>query len=358
MKDVYEKNGIPDNAPSPETVQVPGPGNEQDDDRFRRGVHIAAFLSALLILLGLAGMWLKSKEVPISATITAVGPVTSRTARNRRHGSTRTITTAPLTVRFEDGGETREEIITFRLRSVWIVPKPGQTAQVTKNPFGVYVASPDSDLESVSFVLIILGGLVLVISLIMLRSMASAEREKLLRSAEIAREGPKPPIARSAQVTDRVTLQPNGLYSWYGNMDNTYYRNEQYKGLKLMAGILLTIMAVLAVALQSLEYMLLVAGIFGFVFLLTLLIINLTVRGEGVTRELYTMCDEWIKAGSGKSSSFFTFSKARQVTFLPRYVELRGRVKTLRVYVPAEDMPFVHDYIRSRLLPGTDIAEP
>lgn len=358
MKHVYEKNGIPENASAPGTTPVPSPGNENEDDRFRRGVHIAAFLGALLVLLGLAGLWLKSQEVPIPATITAVGPVTSRTRRNRRHGSSRTITTAPLTVRFEDGGETREETITFRLQSWWSVPKPGQTAHVAKNPFGVYVASPDSDLESISFVLIILGGMVLVVSLVMLRSMASAERESLLRSAEIAREGPKPPIARSEQVTDRVTLQPNGLYSWYGNMDNAYYRNQQYNGLKLLIAILLAIMGVFAVLLRSWEYMLLVAGIFGFVILLTLLIINLTVHGEGVTREIYAMCDEWVRAGTGKASSFFTFSKALQVTFLPRYVELRGRVKTLRIYVPAEDMSFVQDYIRSRLLPGTDIVEP
>ena len=187
----------------------------------------------------------------------------------------------------------------------------------------------------------------------LLRGMSNAKREDLLRSAELAREEPKSPIARSDQVTDRVTLQPGGFYSWYGNMDNAYYRNEQYNGLKLLTGILLAIMVILAVLVQSWESMLLVAGIFGFVLLLTLGIIHLTVHGEGVTRELYTMCDKWVRTGSGRTSSYFTFSKARQVTFLPRYVELRGRVKTLRIYAPAEDMPFVQDYIRSRLLPGT-----
>ncbi|MBQ8072589.1 MAG: hypothetical protein IJ231_02380 [Clostridia bacterium] len=162
----------------------------------------------------------------------------------------------------------------------------------------------------------------------------------------------------SEQVTDRVTLQPGGFYSWYGNMDNAYYRNQQYNGLKLFIGILLFMMLIMFTLLQSLEFILIVGGIFAFVILLTLGIILLTVRGEGVTREIYTMTDSWVRAGSGRSSSYFTFSKARQVTFMPRYVELRGRLKVLRVYVPQEDMPFVREHIRSHLLPGTGITEP
>ena len=356
MTQDFDKNAIP------ESGSAPGAGRPSDaeggQDKFRLGLKIAAFLGALMFLLGLAGAWMRSQEEPMTGTITAVGPVSSHTRRDRRHGSSRTITTAPMTVRFEDGGETREETLTFRIHSQWIVPRPGQTAQITKNPFGVYVAWPDTGLETVSYVLMIIGGIILAFALFMLRSMSNAERESLIRSAEISREGETPPVAQSDEVTDRVTLQPNGFYSWYGRMDNAYYRNQQYNGLKLFIGILLVILVILGALTQSGEFMLLVAGIFGFVVLLTLGLIHLTVHGEGVTRELYTMCDEWVRAGSGKASSFFTFSKARQVLFMPRYIELHGRVKTLRVYVPAEDMPFVSDYIRSRLLPGTDVKEP
>ena len=356
MTQDFDKKAIPESGPAP------GAGRSSDaegsHDKFRLGLKIAAVLGALMLLLGLAGLWLNYQEEPMTGTITAVGPVSSHTRRDRRHGSSRTVTTAPMTVRFEDGGETREETLTFRIHSQWIVPRPGQPAQITKNPFGVYVAWPDTELETVSYVLMIIGGIILAFALFMLRSMSNAERESLIRSAEISREGETPPVAQSDEVTDRVTQQPNGFYSWYGRMDNTYYRNQQYNGLKLFIGILLVILVILGALTQSGEFMLLVAGIFGFVVLLTLGLIHLTVHGEGVTRELYTMCDEWVRAGSGKASSFFTFSKARQVLCMPRYIELHGRVKTLRVYVPAEDMPFVSDYIRSRLLPGTDVKEP
>ena len=165
------------------------------------------------------------------------------------------------------------------------------------------------------------------------------------------------PSPRSDGVTERVTLQPDGFYSWYGMMDNAYYRDQQNNAVKLLFWILLFLMGIIAVFVPSWEFLLLLAGIFGFVILLTLAIIQLTVHGEGVTRELYTMSDTWIRVGSGKTSSYFTFSKARRVTFLPQYVELRGRVKSLRVYAPEEDMPFVRDYIRSRLLPDTDVME-
>ena len=356
MPSDFDKNVIPESGPTVGAAQ--SSGSEGNDDKFRLGLQIVAFLGALMLLLGLAGLWLRSQEEPVTATITAVGPVSSYTRRSRRHGSSTSITTAPLTVRIEENGAVREETLTFRLHSKWLVPQPGQTAPVTKNPFGVYVAWPDTQLETVSFVLVVVGGIFLVFSLIMLRSMSNAERESLLRSAEISREGARPPVTRSEEVTDRVTLQPDGFYSWYGKMDNAYYRNQQYNGLKLFIVILLFVMLILFVLLQSLEFILIVGAVFAFVILLTLVIILLTVHGDGVTREIYTMCDEWVRAGSGKSSSFFTFSKARQVIFMPRYVELHGRIKTLRIYVPKEDMPFVRDHIRSRLLPGTEVTEP
>ena len=356
MRRDFEKNTAPENPTASEGAQSSGP--ESSDKKFHLGMRIGAFLGALMLLLGLAGLWLKSQEQPMTAVITAVGPVSSYTRRNRKHGSTTSVTTAPLTVRIEEGGENLELTLTFRLHNRWLVPKPGQMAQITKNPFGMYVAWPDSNLETVSFLLVVMGGIFLVFSLIMLRSMSNSERERLIRSAEIAREGEKPPVTLSDQVTDRVTLQPDGLYSWYGMMDNAYYRNEQYNGLKLFIGILLFILVILFLLTQSGEFLLLIGGIFAFVIALTLLIIQLTVRGEGVTREIYAMSDTWVRAGTGKASSFFTFSKARRVTFMPRYVEMRGRMKTLRIYVPVEDMPFVQDYIRSRLLPGTDVTEP
>ena len=356
MKHDFEKNAVPESAAASDAA--PSFGSEGRPDPFRLGLRIAAFLSALMVLLGLAGVWLYSQEEPMTATITAVGSVSSYTRRNRRHGSTTSVTTAPLTVRIEEDGAIREETMTFRLHSRWLVPRPGQTAQITKNPFGVYVPWPDTELETAGFVLLVVGGIILCFSLFMLRGMSSAERESLLHSAEISREASKPPVPVAEQVTDRVTLQPGGFYSWYGNMDNAYYRNQQYNGLKLFIGLLLLMMLIMFTLLQSLEFILIIGAVFAFVILLTLGIILLTVRGEGVTREIYTMTDSWVRAGSGRSSSYFTFSKARQVTFMPRYVELRGRLKVLRVYVPQEDMPFVREHIRSRLLPGAGITEP
>ena len=59
--------------------------------------------------------------------------------------------------------------------------------------------------------------------------------------------------------------------------------------------------------------------------------------------------------GYGKSSVYFDFDKAKVAIFTPKYIELQGRIKKIRVYVPEEDYSFVKGYIMSRLTGDCEI---
>ena len=72
-------------------------------------------------------------------------------------------------------------------------------------------------------------------------------------------------------------------------------------------------------------------------------------------KENYEMSDIFVKSGYGKSSVYFDFDKAKVAIFTPKYIELQGRIKKIRVYVPEEDYSFVKGYIMSRLTGDCEI---
>ena len=61
------------------------------------------------------------------------------------------------------------------------------------------------------------------------------------------------------------------------------------------------------------------------------------------------MNEIFVKTGSGKSSVYFDFTKAKTVIFTRKYIELQGKVKKMRVYMREEDSDFVRRHIMNRL---------
>ena len=116
----------------------------------------------------------------------------------------------------------------------------------------------------------------------------------------------------------KITRNSFGFYTWRCSIDVDYYRKGMGMGVKACLGIA--------------AFVLVFGGI------------------------LAIQYDDWTSfLGYGKSSVYFDFDKAKVAIFTPKYIELQGRIKKIRVYVPEEDYSFVKGYIMSRLTGDCEI---
>ena len=122
-------------------------------------------------------------------------------------------------------------------------------------------------------------------------------------------------------------------------------------GVKACLGIaafVLVFGGILAIQYDDWTSFLIVAGSDAVFLLITFVVFKLALSAKD-PQESYEMSDVYIKSGYGKSSVYFDFDKAKVAIFTPKYIELQGRIKKIRVYVPEEDYSFVKGYIMSRL---------
>ena len=122
-------------------------------------------------------------------------------------------------------------------------------------------------------------------------------------------------------------------------------------GLKACIGIaafLLVFGGILSYQYRDLQSFFIVLGCAGVFLLITLLVFGLTLLASD-PHETYEMTETFVKSGSGKSSVYFEFRKAKTVIFSRKYIELQGKIKKTRIYTPAEDSEFIRDFIRNRL---------
>ena len=122
-------------------------------------------------------------------------------------------------------------------------------------------------------------------------------------------------------------------------------------GVKACLGIaafVLVFGGILAIQFDDWMSFLIVAGCDAVFLLITFVVFKLALSAKD-PQESYEMSDVYIKSGYGKSSVYFDFDKAKVAIFTPKYIELQGRIKKIRVYVPEEDYSFVKGYIMSRL---------
>lgn len=160
---------------------------------------------------------------------------------------------------------------------------------------------------------------------------------------------------------DRVTEQSDGRWLWYCSIDPAYYGSQLMLGVWACAGIavfLLLYGAFLSVHFQDWSGFLVILGGVAVFLVITAVVFGLFFQGarkDADPKELYEMTDTYVKTGSGRSSSYFYFRRIRKFTVRPKYLELRGKRISMRVYVPGEDMSFVRNYIMSRLPSDAEI---
>ena len=149
----------------------------------------------------------------------------------------------------------------------------------------------------------------------------------------------------------KITRNSFGFYTWSCSIDVDYYRKGMGMGVKACLGIaafVLVFGGILAIQYDDWTSFLIVAGSDAVFLLITFVVFKFAFLTKD-PKESYEMSDIFVKSGYGKSSVYFDFDKAKVAIFTPKYIELQGRIKKIRVYVPEEDYSFVKVYIMSRL---------
>ena len=155
----------------------------------------------------------------------------------------------------------------------------------------------------------------------------------------------------------KITRNSFGFYTWSCSIDVDYYRKGMGMGVKACLGIaafVLVFGGILAIQYDDWTSFLIVAGSDSVFLLITFVVFKFAFLPKD-PKESYEMSDIFVKSGYGKSSVYFDFDKAKVAIFTPKYIELQGRIKKIRVYVPEEDYSFVKGYIMSRLTGDCEI---
>lgn len=160
----------------------------------------------------------------------------------------------------------------------------------------------------------------------------------------------------STENNERYRIQKRGenRYEWVCPIDRGYF----FRGLRLsiialgsIGGFVLLYGGLLSLMFQDLEGFLIVLGCLGVFALISVGACWLCYGRVPNPTERYTLTNDYVQTGTGKSSVYFTLSRARVVTVTRRYIGLKGRTAYVRVYATEEDMPFVRGFITSRV-PG------
>ena len=141
----------------------------------------------------------------------------------------------------------------------------------------------------------------------------------------------------------------NGVYHWNGTVDVPY----EHKTFKIVFGVcggicLFFLLAALLFAREYLGLMLLICLVVAAICGGVCFLFNLNA---GKRRQGYTMTEDCIIFGGGKTANPFYFSSIRKaVVFTNRnMIELYTQVGSGPVFASHEDFGFVRDYIIQRL---------
>ena len=151
---------------------------------------------------------------------------------------------------------------------------------------------------------------------------------------------------------NRVTFDAGGVYRWKCETEKEYERRSyRYTMIacEIIAAFILCIGVVFSFIFQDVQELLIVVGCDAVFMLIAILVCKGLDALPGTMWETYMLTDEYVKTGSGRASSYTSFKKLKRVRITEKYIALKERLAEQRVYVPKEDMPFIRDYILSRV---------
>ena len=151
---------------------------------------------------------------------------------------------------------------------------------------------------------------------------------------------------------DRVQIQEDGFYRWNCRIDKSSEHRIYMITMKvcgIIAALILVRGLVFAWMVRDLEVLGIIAGCVAIFLLISVGVCVLIDRLSQDPHEIYEMTDSYVKIGTGKYAQYFWYKDIRQTTYDMNYMELKGLVRTRRVYIPAEDMEFVKSYVTTHI---------
>ena len=131
------------------------------------------------------------------------------------------------------------------------------------------------------------------------------------------------------EYTERVTGDGEGNYYWKAMTDRKYETGN-------LEGGYIAWPVLISVALY---------------YVIVIVIFKVCMNMTDARYQEYFMTDDHIEAGIGKRAASFSYKGTKKAVVNNRYIELNGNMLRSRIYVDAEDMSFVRNYIMSRI-PG------
>ncbi len=324
---------------------------------------VRTLLCVLFLFMTLTGSWMLFTEYTRAhypAVIVSAGKITSTTSRSRRRSSSRTTYRMDAKVAYtEDGSEKTGEVsVSFTNR--WWPPKKGDTVEVGPGITGGLTTYPDNRTRRQAWALTVSGGIFLAVTLFSVRSSRRKEWEKVRawREGETeagpAAEGQAP---GTPVITDRVVRQEDGSYRWICEMDEEYQRENNERAVKifwLIAAGMVGIGVILAVAMNAWMALWILVATAAFFMGITLIVTRIVTKLPGSRTERYEIREDGVKTGYGKYSVYLSWDNLTRVRWEDRYVELKGKLRTIRIYVPGGDMPAVREAILRWMPSGTE----
>ena len=157
----------------------------------------------------------------------------------------------------------------------------------------------------------------------------------------------------------QVRLLDDGSYFWGIEVEKSYERRAYKTTLiccLVIAVLVLAVGFVFCFMARDFEFFWIVA-VCDLVFLaITVAVCWIYDTFSLLSLGVYTMTDDFIKTGSGKSEETIWFKDVRKAMFTHKYIEIKARFHRIRVYVRKEDMDFVRNYVMQRLPGNADIV--
>lgn len=149
----------------------------------------------------------------------------------------------------------------------------------------------------------------------------------------------------------RIRQEPDGSYHWDCSIDKEYHRKAGRQGVWAVLIVCAVVFITFLIATRGSDLLgdlwepLLVISV---ILAITLPLLFLWYAAPD-PHEQYVMTEDYVKSGYGQGSIYSEFRRTGGVTITEKYIELTGKYRDNRIYVPSEDMEFIREFILKRL---------
>ena len=150
---------------------------------------------------------------------------------------------------------------------------------------------------------------------------------------------------------NKITQATDGSYRWDCAIDQDFHRQSARKGLwgvLILCAVVVIVFLVASRGSDGQDNLWIPLLVIGVILLIALPLLYLMNTAED-PHEQYVLTEDYVKSGYSRSAIYSNFNKITEAVITAKYIELAENHRTNRIYVPAEDMDFVREFILKRL---------